>query len=233
MENRRRKSAKKEEDKGHQERLGIPEEDHSEEEVQESAEMPEPEDPAAEEFLLNIETIRQRAKLYKEERTLADRGVGNQKPPKDVFFMVHKDPEFHLEDVPGLRIRGDRKKAVYLFSDEVKPLVEDDFQLFDLYYCISVDGDSFYWPVLSANNGARELDSWSRSAHRAASAARTKWVRLVPKETEYLCKEAEGDLREPQWLELEPGEAFRKAFKDYLITDPDHHVIKRLRGILA
>jgi hypothetical protein len=42
--------------------------------------------------------------------------------------------------------------------------------------------------------------------------------------------EAQSDLGEPEWPELEYWELIKIAFRDHLIEKLDHPVIKRLRG---
>jgi hypothetical protein len=42
---------------------------------------------------------------------------------------------------------------------------------------------------------------------------------------------AADNLSEPEWPELKFWDLIKIAFKDYLITDLNHQVVKRLRGL--
>ena len=60
----------------------------------------------------------------------------------------------------------------------------------------------------------------------------TRWVRVKANMSlrAYEIFEAESAIPDPIWPELSFEVIYRIAFKDRLITSPDHPVIKRLRG---
>jgi hypothetical protein len=43
--------------------------------------------------------------------------------------------------------------------------------------------------------------------------------------------EAAGSIPDPAWPDLSFNEIYRIAFKDKIIRDPDHPIVKRLRGV--
>jgi hypothetical protein len=73
---------------------------------------------------------------------------------------------------------------------------------------------------------------WHRSAAEAAEKAIDHWVRITANMSSgaYDIDLAVGNLGEPKWPELSMLEILRIAFKDRLIDDYDHAVIRRLRG---
>ena len=67
----------------------------------------------------------------------------------------------------------------------------------------------------------------------AAERATRVWVRVKANMNlrAYDIFEAESTLTEPEWPELGYWDLIKIAFRDHLITDLDHAVIKRLRGL--
>ena len=96
---------------------------------------------------------------------------------------------------------------------------------------ITRQGVLFLWPIrLPGADG--KLDEWNRVAGEAAKLAITDWVRLVPNRAlgSYEISMAMGNLPEPEWPDLPVGEILKIAFKDKLISDHDHPVLRNLRG---
>ena len=60
----------------------------------------------------------------------------------------------------------------------------------------------------------------------------TRWIRVKANMSlrAYEIFEAESAIPDPVWPDLSFEAIYRIAFKDRLITSPDHPVIKRLRG---
>jgi hypothetical protein len=77
-----------------------------------------------------------------------------------------------------------------------------------------------------------QSNPWPESARRIAKIAETRWIRLMSnKETGcYQHYEATSELSEPEWPEGGLKEFNKIAFKDRIITNPDHLVIRKLRG---
>jgi hypothetical protein len=63
--------------------------------------------------------------------------------------------------------------------------------------------------------------------------AQTHWIRVIPNQEigAYEALQAADNLSEPEWPELKFWDLIKIAFKDYLITDLNHPVVKRLRGL--
>jgi hypothetical protein len=73
---------------------------------------------------------------------------------------------------------------------------------------------------------------WHRSAAEAAELAMARWIRVKANMSlgAYEIFEAASSIPDPQWPALSFNGLLRIAFRDRLIVDAGHSVIKRLRG---
>lgn len=128
----------------------------------------------------------------------------------------------HKEDGECYLVTRD---VVSELSQEVRPKL--------LYYAITRDGVPFLWQVNLPGEDGR-LDTWSQSAHAAAQLATTSWVRLVANRGfgAYDVLQATGNLDEPKWPDLDFNAILELAFKDRVIADLNHPLVRRLRGEL-
>ena len=75
--------------------------------------------------------------------------------------------------------------------------------------------------------------SWHSSALEAAKFARERWVRIYFKSLaagQYEVLTAKADFPNPEWPEHSMADYLRLAFKDHLISDLNHPVVRRLLG---
>lgn len=76
---------------------------------------------------------------------------------------------------------------------------------------------------------------WWRSAREAADRAQRTWLRIRANTNlgAYDMYEAAAgvELGEPEWPTLTYWELIKIAFKDHLIENLDHPVVRRLRGL--
>jgi hypothetical protein len=92
-------------------------------------------------------------------------------------------------------------------------------------------GVLFLWEAnLPRSDG--KVDHWSRSALDAIDLATRSWVRVSANMSlgAYDVLQASGQLSEPEWPSQTFTELLRIAFRDRYITDPNHPVLRRLRG---
>jgi hypothetical protein len=77
-----------------------------------------------------------------------------------------------------------------------------------------------------------KFDNWGRSALEAAQEAKGRWVRLTANMATgmYDIYVAPADLPPPVWPAMTFKELLRLAFKDKVIADINHPVLRRLRG---
>ena len=108
-------------------------------------------------------------------------------------------------------------------SSEAKPV--------NLVGAITKNGTFFFWPLKMPDPDGKVMEA-HRSAIETAQIARDSWIRIFwdAELQSYKVKEAMADFGDPAWPEQEPDELFKIAFRSKLITDPDHVVLKRLRG---
>jgi len=100
-----------------------------------------------------------------------------------------------------------------------------------LFCAVTRQNDLLLWPVkLPGADG--KSNTWNESALAAAKLAESRWVRLAASMAGglYDVYEAEGELSDPDWPELEFSDILRLAFKARFIQSLDHPVVKALRG---
>jgi hypothetical protein len=90
----------------------------------------------------------------------------------------------------------------------------------------------FFLPLRLPSPDGKDMEWW-RSLREHAVLAQTRWIRVVANQGlgAYEAWVAADNLSEPEWPELKFWDLIKIAFKDYLITDLNHQVVKRLRGL--
>jgi hypothetical protein len=152
-----------------------------------------------------------------------------RKPGAQDFVRVRSGPEWR-ENFPVIDLKDDREEYIV-----VNPLVAElstEIVSKTLFLAITRQGTVFFWPVRLPTPDGKDLDWW-RSARLAAERAQTNWVRVKANKHlgAYEIYEAADNLSEPEWpADLDYYSLIRIAFKDALITNLDHAVVKRLRG---
>lgn len=151
-----------------------------------------------------------------------------QKPHRQAFFRTHPDAGMWIE-VALLELREDRQ--IFLVSPELAPYLPGEAVVKVLVPTMTIHGHFFLWPIRLPDEQGR-LDEWNATAFRAAELAKTRWVRLMANmgAGTYDVLEARGQFPEPVWPDLTLEKLLELAFKDHIITDLDHPVLKRLRG---
>jgi hypothetical protein len=153
-----------------------------------------------------------------------------RKPSKEWFVRVHPEPDYRLSTAV-LELREDRE--VYLVSQRLWAGLasEATFSPRLLVSAVNRQGVFFVWPIrLPGSDG--KIDSWSQSASEAMNIAQGKWVRLSPNMGlgAYEISMAPELRADPVWPDLSFQEIIKIAFRDRMISDWDHPVLKRLRG---
>jgi hypothetical protein len=153
-----------------------------------------------------------------------------RKPAKEWFVRTHGDPAYRLQ-TGVVELKEDRE--AYLVS---RPLwtelaSEATFSPRLLVTSITRQGVLFLWPIrLPGADG--KIDGWSQSALDAADEAKSRWVRVTANMHlgAYDVAVASGQVAEPVWPDLSFQQIIRIAFRDRMIDDWDHPVLRRLRG---
>jgi hypothetical protein len=153
-----------------------------------------------------------------------------KKPSREWFVRTHSDPAYWFPTAV-LELKEDRE--VYLVSPSLRPELasETTFSPRLLVTSISRQGVLFLWPVkLPGPDG--KIDAWSRSSLDAADEAKSRWVRVTANLAlgAYDVAVASGQVAEPAWPDLTFQQIIKIAFRDRMIDDWNHPVLRRLRG---
>jgi hypothetical protein len=160
-----------------------------------------------------------------------------RKPKKNAFFRVNSDPDYEVEAyLYVVKDEGGLEKETYLintqFALRLDPEILGVFSPSKLYLAIERHAEKpFVWPIRFPAAGAKDNDYW-RSARAHAETAKKKWIRIEAKEGSYVRYDPLGKLPEPTWPKVPFLNILRLAFKDRVITDPEHPVIRELYGHL-
>jgi hypothetical protein len=126
-------------------------------------------------------------------------------------------------------LKDDRED--FLVRPELLPELTGEVVYKTIFTAINRQGVVFLWPVRLPAPDDRKSD-WARSAREAAEMAMGKWVRLKANMSlgAYEITIAESVMAEPVWPELSFQELVRLGYRDRMVTNLEHAVVKRLRG---
>jgi hypothetical protein len=150
-----------------------------------------------------------------------------RKPSRHEFFRVH--PEFVL-DTTVFTDKEEREN--YLVAPSMRGALVGEARGVLLVPAITRQNALFVWPVsLPSEDGRR--NAWTETAQQAMALAKENWVRLMPDMSlgAYRIYLAEGQLSEPFWPDKSFGDLLEIAFRNKVIDDPDHLIVRRLRGL--
>ena len=153
-----------------------------------------------------------------------------RKPDKAWFVRVHPSEEYSLQTAV-IELKDDRES--YLIGRQLWPALttETTFSPRALFTAINRQGVLFLWPVrLPGADG--KLDAWSQSALEAAKMAKAGWIRVSANMSlgAYDVFQASAELASPDWPDTPFRDLLSIAFKDRLISDLGHPVLRKLRG---
>jgi hypothetical protein len=160
------------------------------------------------------------------KKTIMSVPVG--KPDRQHFVRVHPDPEYRF-DSALLELKLDRE--IYLVMPQVALEIPGEYFRATVFTCINRQGNVSLWPIRLPDPDGRQLE-WHRTAREAAEMAMKRWLRVVANRSigAYDVYEATGNIPEPEWPDIGFKELLKIAFRDRLIDNPHHPVLKRLRG---
>jgi hypothetical protein len=157
------------------------------------------------------------------------RTVPVRKPNPQDFVRVHPDPAYRLA-LAVIELKDDRE--IYLLPPPIAHQLPGEYSMTILYTAINRQGVLHLWPVKLPGSDGKVLD-WHRSAAEAAERAMERWIRVKANMSlgAYEISEASATIPDPEWPQLSYQELLRIAFKDRLVNNLDHPVVKRLRGL--
>ena len=149
-----------------------------------------------------------------------------RKPLPKEFVRVRAELHYR-ETLALIELEGE----TYIVDLVAVPELQGECFFATLFVAISRTGVLFMWPVKVPRDG--KILEWHTSAAMAAQCAMKSWVRVKSNMDlgAYEIFEAAGSIPDPIWPDLSFNEIVRIAFKDKIIRDPDHPVVKRLRGV--
>jgi hypothetical protein len=154
-----------------------------------------------------------------------------RKPDKTWFVRVHPDPAYRLQTAV-VELKDDWGETYLVAKTLWQELAtEVTFSPRALFTAINRQGVVFLWPVRLPGPDGRH-DEWSRTALEAVERATKRWVRVLPNLglSAYEVFEATGSLPDPEWPEATFRELLDRGFRDRRIDEPNHPVLRKLRG---
>jgi hypothetical protein len=152
-----------------------------------------------------------------------------KKPNGQEFIRVRPEPNYR-ETLALVELRDDRE--TYIVDLGAVPELQAECYFATVFVAINRAGVVFLWPVKVPATD-RKASEWHTSAAVAAQHAMRSWVRVKSNMSlgAYEMFEAVGDnIPEPDFPEHTFSELIRIGFKDKVIRDLNHPVVKRLRG---
>ena len=153
-----------------------------------------------------------------------------RKPHSQDFFRVHPSEKYRVPLAAMITLKDD--DDTFLVSPKfVSELAEGDFYHATLYLVINRQRVISIWPVKQTASDKRPM-AWHTSAADAAKKAMNSWIRIIANKNlgAYEILQANGSLSEPEWPDLAFSEILAVAFRDRVIENHQHSVIRRLRG---
>ena len=117
---------------------------------------------------------------------------------------------------------------------EAFELIEAKLQLFMIVAAVTRKGDLFLWEIKAPDpDGDSRSYDWHRTKLACASQAVDRWVTVEANTSQgaYECFPPESELPEPKWPDLAFPKMLELAYRDRIIRDRDHPVIKDILGI--
>lgn len=151
-----------------------------------------------------------------------------RKPHNQDFNRVHPDGAYRLT-AAIIELKDDRE--VYLVLPHIAHQLPGECTPVTIYTGINRQGVTFLWPIrLPTPDG--KINEWHRSAAEAAERALTCWLRIKADMAlgAYAMFEASSTIPDPIWPTASLKDLLKIGFKDRLVDNLDHPVIKRLRG---
>jgi hypothetical protein len=154
-----------------------------------------------------------------------------RKPHKQDFFRVHPSEEYRVPLAAMVTLQDDNDSFL-IHRSFVSELAHGEFYYATLYLVMNRQKVIFIWPVKQTGPEQRPM-AWHVSAADAAQKAMKSWIRIIANRSlgAYEILQASGPLSEPEWPELAFSEILAIAFRDRIVRDHRHPVIKRLRGM--
>jgi hypothetical protein len=156
--------------------------------------------------------------------------IAVRKPNKQEFVRVRPGSVWRFET--GL-FKDEESGDYYMVSPPLWSELSDEIKPASLALCVSRNSPvPFFWPLILPGPDGR-WNRWHESAAEAAKKAENDWLKVVSDRAAscYVPHLAQGALPEPVWPDdLTLADLLKLAFRDRLIGDVDHPILRQLRG---
>ena len=152
-----------------------------------------------------------------------------QRPMPQSFFSPHPDPDWRMQ-VAVIEMKEDREN--FLVVPALLDELQGEWVAKMLVACQTRQGAFFFWPIRLPGQDGR-IDTWNEAAMQIASTYGGRWIRLIANKEigAYDVVEPISVFPPPTWPDS-PDELMAKAFRERVIDQLDHPVVKRLRGLV-
>jgi hypothetical protein len=152
-----------------------------------------------------------------------------RKPYRHEFFRVNPDPAL-CTDVYLIEAGDGVEKDAFIVTPALAREILAETSRRRLFVCVNRAETPFIWA--SKLPSTATTNSWVDTALTIAESAKQYWVRMIPDigAGHYEEARAEGLLAEPKFPNLTFTQILELGFKNKLITDYDHEVLRGLRG---
>lgn len=152
-----------------------------------------------------------------------------RKPLPQHFVRVHPDPDFR--GIFGL-VEFKEDREFFLLTPAIAHELPGEFHSYVIHTAVTRQEKVFLWPVKLPEPDGRQ-NEWHKSAADAALRAQNEWVRMRADMHlgAYEISVAEAVLSEPIWPDCTFRDLLRIGFRDRLVDNLDHLVVKKLRGL--
>jgi hypothetical protein len=149
------------------------------------------------------------------------------RPNSQIFFRIHPTLE-----IPVYLVEWKEENERYLVHKNALQFLENEAKLNLLYLGMLQSGNPFFYPIPQRDEKGR-WNSWHESSFSVVKKAKEKWVREIPEKSinGYTVVVAISNLPEPGWPEKPLDELVLIAFRERIIMDENHTLIKQLKGL--
>ena len=144
------------------------------------------------------------------------------------WIQYHKEWMFRLNC-----IKRKADKTYFVVERKALPYCKEWVKPFKFFIGVTASNAIFLLDVPEDTEDDKGFGrSWHESAQQTVIAGREGWIRVVSNRSAggYDVKYPEGNIGEPTWPDVTLEEILNIAFRDRIIKDGEHKLIKDLRG---
>lgn len=152
-----------------------------------------------------------------------------RKPKNNEFVRVSPD---HPPLTTVIYVEKDEGEEFYFVVPEMRAQLIAGVTIKTLVLAVNQMGTPFIWPVPATGDESSRKDTWNESHRAAYQKAKEKWTKMVADRVAkmYRIYIAAGQLAEPKFPDKPWNELLALAFNNRMIDNPEHPVVKAMRG---